>query len=76
MVRKSSKHLHVTYGTIRQLFCTYKVSSAGYTEILPTGNRTSNHRMQSRNSLTEQLVHIAHKRSQTNKLWQLRGQLT
>ena len=35
------------------------VSSAVYTVISPTGDQTSNHRMQSRNSTTEPSIHIS-----------------
>ena len=58
--KKSGKHLHVTYRNSGQLFRLYLVSSAVYTVIFPTGNRTSDYRMQSGNSTTEPTIHIAH----------------
>ena len=60
MTRKSGKLLRPVYGTAGQLFQPYKVSSAVYTVISPTGNQTSDHRKQSRNSTTELLIHITH----------------
>ena len=58
--QKIRQALHMTYGTIGQLFRPY-VSSVVYTVISPTCDRTSDHRMQSRNSTT---VLIVHKRCQ------------
>ena len=55
--------MHVTYG---QLFQPYQVSLAVYTMISTTGDQTSDHRMQSWNSTTELLVHIAHTQCQIN----------
>ena len=63
MARKSSKHCVRPTET---LFRPYKVSSAVHAVIFPTGDRTCDHRMQSRNSNREPLVHIAHKCCQIN----------
>ena len=46
---KIRQPLHMTYWTTGQLFRPYKVSSSVYTMISPTGDWTSNHKMQSRN---------------------------
>ena len=69
MTRKSGEHLHTTYRNTGQLFRPYLVSSAVYTMISPTGDRTSDHRMQSWNSTTEPSIHITHKWRQIN--WSL-----
>ena len=44
-----------------QLFRPYYVSSAVHTTISTTGDQTSDHRLQSRNSTTDSPVHITHK---------------
>ena len=48
--RKSGKHLDATYGNTGQLFQPYLVLSAVYTVISPTGDRTTDYRMQNQNS--------------------------
>ena len=52
MTRKSGKHFSATPGNTGQQFRHYYVSSAVYTVISPTGDRTSDHRMQSKKSTT------------------------
>ena len=47
MTRKSSEHLRTTYGNTGRLFRSYLVSSAMYTVISTTGDRTSDHRLKS-----------------------------
>ena len=49
MIRKSGKHLRTTYGNSEQLFRPNEVSSAVYTVISPTRDRTSDHRFQNQN---------------------------
>ena len=49
--------------------------SSVYRDLSPTGDRTSDHRIQSRNSPAEPSIHNTHKRCQINSSWQLRGQL-
>ena len=66
ITRKSGEHLRLTYGNTRQLFRPYYVSSAVYTVISITGNQTSDHKLQSRNSTTGPSVYIAHKWRQIN----------
>ena len=61
MIRKSGEHLRTTYGNTGQLFQPYQVLSAVYTAISTTWNQTSDHRLQSWNSITEPTVYIAHK---------------
>ena len=46
MTRKSAEHLRTIYGNTGQLFRPYEVSSAVYTVISTTGDRTSDHRLQ------------------------------
>ena len=55
-----------TYGNPGELFRHYYVSSAVCTVITTTGDRTTDHRLQCRNSTTEPSVHIAHKWRQIN----------
>ena len=45
MTRKSGDHLRTTNGNIAELFRLYLVSSAVYTMISTTGDRTSDHRL-------------------------------
>ena len=66
MTKKSGEHLRMTYGNTGQLFCSYEVSSAVYSVISTTGDRTSDRRLKSRNSTTEPSAHITHKRRQIN----------
>ena len=49
----------VTYGNTGLLFRSHNFLSTVYSVIFPTGDRTSDHRMQIRNSTTEPLVHTA-----------------
>ena len=49
-------------------FSTFLISSLVYTVISTSGDRTSNHRRQSRNSTTEELVHIKWNRFHINLL--------
>ena len=63
MTRKSGgEHLRITYRNTGQLFRPNLVSSAVYTMICTSGYRTSDHRLQSRNSTTEPLLisHTSH----------------
>ena len=53
MTRKSGEHLRTIYRNTGQLFWPYKVSSAVYTVIPTTADRTSDHRLQCQNSTTE-----------------------
>ena len=64
--RKSAEHLRTILGDTGQLFRPYKVSSAVNTVISTTGDRTSDHRLQCRNSTTEPPVHIVHNWRQIN----------
>ena len=53
MTRKSGKHLRTTHENTAQLFRPYQVSSAVYAMISTTGDQTSDHKLQRRNSTTE-----------------------
>ena len=50
-----------THRNTGQLFQPYLVSSAVYTVISTTGDRTRDHRLQCQNSTTDRPVHITHK---------------
>ena len=63
---KPGEHLCRTYGNTGQLFRPYQISSAVYTVISTTRERTNDHRLQSRNSITEPSVHIVPKWRQFN----------
>ena len=59
--QKIRQALRAENGTTGQLFRPYLVSSAVHTVNSPTGDQTSDHKMQSWNSTTELLVsYIAH----------------
>ena len=60
MTRKYGKHC-VCHTNPQDSFFDHIVSSAVYTVTSLTGDRTSDRRMQTRNSASEQLVNIAHK---------------
>ena len=63
--QKIRQTIRVTYGTTGQLFCPYEVSSAVYTEISPTGDRTGDQNAEPK-LYNGPPVHIAHKRCQIN----------
>ena len=66
MTRKSSKHLAQHSEPLDSCLNLIRSHQQLYTVISPTGNRTSDNRIQSWSSTTELLVHIPHKQCQIN----------